>query len=92
MRASLEVAAGAAFSLGVGPAAQQTAGGAMKSLVAKSVRFLAAEEGPTAVEYAMMVLLVFLACLSTVIMLGQSTATSIESSSNSLQSALEEAR
>jgi len=64
----------------------------MKSLVAKTVRFLAAEEGPTAVEYAMMIMLVFLACLSVVITLGQSTTSSFDSSSNSIQSALEEQR
>lgn len=40
----------------------------------KVIRFLLAEEGPTAVEYAVVLLLILLACLTAITIVGQSTA------------------
>jgi len=61
----------------------------MKSFVRKILRFFASEDGPTAIEYAMMLMLVFLACLSAVTLLGQATNASFNASSNSIQKALD---
>ena len=51
-------------------------------------RFLYDDEGATAVEYAVMVLMVFLACIVTIAVLGQSTATNISTSSGQLTDAM----
>ncbi len=59
----------------------------MTSLGRMIFRFLVAEEGPTAVEYAVMLMLVFLVCLSAIGLLGQSASTSFENSSTSIQEA-----
>ena len=59
----------------------------MKSLLHTIARFLKAEEGPTAVEYAMLLLLIFLACLSAIVLLGQSTTRSFDNSGTEIQSA-----
>jgi len=59
----------------------------MKPLYRKIIRLLRAEDGPTAVEYAIMLMFVFLVCLSVVILLGQSTKSSFEASSTSLETA-----
>ncbi len=61
----------------------------MKTFVSKIVRFLAAEDGPTAVEYAMLMMFVFLVVLSAVNYLGQSTAENFDRSSTSIQDALD---
>lgn len=42
----------------------------MKSLALKVRRFLASEDGPTAVEYAVMLALIIIVCLSAIGMLG----------------------
>jgi len=55
----------------------------MNALLKKSVRLLLDEEGPTTVEYAMLLLFVFLAVLTTITVLGQTTASSFQNSSNS---------
>ncbi len=60
----------------------------MKSLLHASMRFFKAEEGPTAIEYAMLLSLVFLACLSTIVLLGRSTNRNLENSSTEIQSAM----
>jgi pilus assembly protein Flp/PilA len=60
----------------------------MKSLLDKMVRFVVDEDGPTTVEYAMMLLMVFLAVLSAVTLFGQSTQASFLDSNRSLQEAL----
>jgi pilus assembly protein Flp/PilA len=60
----------------------------MKTFLHTIVRFLKTEEGPTAVEYAMLLLLIFLACLSAIVLLGQSTNRSIDSSGAEIQSAM----
>ena len=64
-------------------------GCAMKCLGRTILRFLIAEDGPTAVEYAIMLMLVFLACLSVVVVLGQSASTSFEDSSTSIEEAFD---
>lgn len=51
-------------------------------------RFLASEDGPAAVEYATMLFLICLACLGGIVLLGEATSTSFESSQSSIQSAL----
>jgi len=62
----------------------------MKRLLERVMRFLAADDGPTAVEYAMMILLIFLACLSVVVAVGQSTATSFDDSNTRIEQAVGE--
>ncbi len=61
----------------------------MKSIAKQVIRFLREEDGPTAVEYAMMLLLVFLACLTSVVMLGQTTAANFEQSNTAIEEALD---
>ena len=51
-------------------------------------RFFEDEDGPTAVEYAVMLMLVFLAVIATVQLLGQSTRDSIQSSNSRIQDAI----
>lgn len=60
----------------------------MNALLKKSVRFLLDEDGPTTVEYAMLLLLVFLAVLTAITVLGQKTVASFQDSSNSVHEAL----
>ena len=60
----------------------------MSGLLNRIIQFLQEEDGPTAVEYAMMILLIFLACLTAIIAIGQATAGSFEGSSNSIDSAM----
>ena len=45
----------------------------MRAFVAPAGRFLAAEDGPTAVEYAVMLALLILVCFVTVVALGTIT-------------------
>ena len=45
----------------------------MKSLILKIWRFLANEDGPTTVEYAIMLALIMLVCVASVAQLGQAT-------------------
>jgi pilus assembly protein Flp/PilA len=42
----------------------------MKSLVKKMVRFLASEDGPTAVEYAVMLSLIIIVCMTAISSVG----------------------
>ncbi|AGA25636.1 Flp family type IVb pilin [Singulisphaera acidiphila] len=44
----------------------------MQAIVSKVCRFLANEDGPTAVEYAVMLALILVACITIVGTLGQS--------------------
>ena len=60
----------------------------MKSPLSYLARFFAGEEGPTAVEYAMMTMLILLACLSVIITVGQSAAGSLGNSSDSIERAI----
>jgi len=59
----------------------------MSRFVKKIIRFLASEEGPTAVEYAMIVMLIFLICLSAITVIGQATSGNLEASSESIHKA-----
>jgi len=43
----------------------------MKSLALKVQRFLASEDGPTAVEYAVMLALIIIVCLAAISTIGQ---------------------
>ena len=61
----------------------------MNALSRKAVRFLLDEEGPTAVEYGFLLLLILLACFTTIVAIGQLTATSYDDSYNSIEEAIE---
>jgi pilus assembly protein Flp/PilA len=61
----------------------------MKSSVEKIARFLRDESGPAAIEYAMLIGLIFLAVLTAITAVGQATSTSMETSEDRLQEALE---
>ena len=61
----------------------------MNHLSKKLIQFLLDEEGPTAVEYAMLVMLVFLACLTAITAIGQTTAGCFDESSNSINEAIQ---
>ena len=60
----------------------------MNELSNRLVRFLWDEDGPTTVEYAMMILLVLLAVLTAINWLGQATANSLQSSNDSIERAV----
>ena len=45
----------------------------MKSLAKKMQRFLRSEDGPTAVEYAVMLALIIIVCLATISTVGSNT-------------------
>lgn len=59
----------------------------MRAFFNKVARFLRAADGPTAVEYATLLALILLICLTAVTLVGQNTSTSITNSKNSLISA-----
>ena len=46
----------------------------MKSLAKKVQRFLVSEDGPTAVEYAVMLALIVIVCLASITAVGNSTS------------------
>lgn len=56
----------------------------MKSLTKKVQRFLASEDGPTAVEYAVMLALIVVVCLGTITTLGQNADATFNDVSNDL--------
>ena len=60
----------------------------MRSFAKKIARFLSSEEGPTAVEYAMMLLLILLAVLTMVTVLGESASTSFQESHDAIEEAI----
>jgi Flp pilus assembly pilin Flp len=64
----------------------------MRNLSEKILRFLLKEDGASAVEYAVALLLMFLAFLTAVGVLGQATATSFTESSNSISEAMNPGR
>jgi pilus assembly protein Flp/PilA len=51
----------------------------MHGLMSKVERFLVSEDGPTAVEYAVMLALILVACISIVTTLGKSISTTFNS-------------
>ncbi|MCE9545624.1 MAG: Flp family type IVb pilin [Planctomycetia bacterium] len=50
--------------------------------------FLVSEDGPTAVEYAVMLALVIIICISAINLVGQETQKSFTKTSNSVSSAM----
>jgi pilus assembly protein Flp/PilA len=56
----------------------------MKSLLISMRRFLASEDGPTAVEYAVMLALVVMVCLTAVASVGTKTSTIFNNMAGSL--------
>jgi pilus assembly protein Flp/PilA len=51
-------------------------------------RFLVSDHGPTAVEYAVMLMLIFAVCISAVTVIGQTTQDSFSKSANSIGNAM----
>jgi pilus assembly protein Flp/PilA len=58
----------------------------MKSLTKKMQRFLASEDGPTAVEYAVMLALIIIVCLTAINALGTNAKTTFNNVANSIAS------
>ena len=58
----------------------------MNAMIAKVRRFLVSEDGPTAVEYAVMLALIVVACVGIVKNLGTSISSTFSSVSSSLGS------
>ena len=59
----------------------------MKNLTLKVQRFLKSEDGPTAVEYAVMLALIVVVCLSTITTIGTRANSTFNSISNALPAA-----
>lgn len=58
----------------------------MNALMMRVRRFLTSEEGPTAVEYAVMLALIVVVCLTTIQSLGSNSNAVFQTVSTSLQS------
>jgi len=58
----------------------------MKMLAKKVQRFLVSEDGPTAVEYAVMLALIVIVCLTAIRAVGTSTNNTFQSVSDQLSS------
>ncbi len=56
----------------------------MKSLTKKVQRFLVSEDGPTAVEYAVMLALIVIVCLTAVRAIGTNAAAKFTEAANAL--------
>jgi pilus assembly protein Flp/PilA len=59
----------------------------MKNFALKIKRFLESEDGPTAVEYAVMLALIVVVCLTTIQSLGTNANTTFQKVSTSIQQA-----
>ena len=59
----------------------------MKSLALKVQRFLASEDGPTAVEYAVMLALIVIVCLTAIQAIGTNANTTFNTISNEINNA-----
>jgi pilus assembly protein Flp/PilA len=59
----------------------------MKSLAMKVQRFLVSEDGPTAVEYAVMLALIVIVCLAAIESIGTQASTTFQDVSDSLAAA-----
>ncbi len=59
----------------------------MKSLAQKVQRFLVCEDGPTAVEYAVMLALIVIVCLAAITAVGTNVNAVFNSTANSLGTA-----
>lgn len=58
----------------------------MKSLISKMQRFLVSEDGPTAVEYAVMLALIVIVCITAIQSVGTNAKTTFTNVANSLSS------
>jgi pilus assembly protein Flp/PilA len=58
----------------------------MKNIVSKMRNFLVSEDGPTAVEYAVMLALILVACITVVTTLGQNVSKTFSTVSGSVGS------
>ena len=58
----------------------------MKSLVRQVKQFLVSEDGPTAVEYAVMLALIIVVCLTAISAIGTNASSTFNSVSQSLSS------
>ena len=56
----------------------------MKSLAKKVQRFLASEDGPTAVEYAVMLALIVIVCLTAITAIGNNANSTFQSVADQL--------
>ena len=56
----------------------------MKSFAKKMQRFLVSEDGPTAVEYAVMLALIIIVCLTAITSIGQQASATFTSVANAL--------
>ena len=56
----------------------------MSGMISRVQRFLISEDGPTAVEYAVMLALILVACISIVTTLGKSISTTFTNVNSSL--------
>ncbi len=56
----------------------------MRSLVNNTLRFLQSEDGPTAVEYAVMLALILVACIVIVTSLGKSVSSTFSKVNNAM--------
>ena len=56
----------------------------MNSLAKKVQRFLVSEDGPTAVEYAVMLALIVIVCLTAITSVGTQASTTFQGVANSL--------
>jgi pilus assembly protein Flp/PilA len=61
-------------------------GGTMKNLALKVQRFLVSEDGPTAVEYAVMLALIIIVCLTAIQAIGTNAAVTFNSVASKLPS------
>ena len=57
----------------------------MKSLALKVQRFLVSEDGPTAVEYAVMLALIVIVCLTAIQAIGTNASTTFQNVADRLQ-------
>ncbi len=57
----------------------------MKSLALKVQRFLASEDGPTAVEYAVMLALIIIVCLTAITNIGSNANSTFQGVADQLQ-------
>ena len=64
----------------------------LKKLSKYAWRFLVDEDGPTSVEYAIMLMLIFLACIATIQIIGDSTSSSFTDSKDSIVDTIQNAQ
>ena len=59
----------------------------MKSVITKVQRFLKSEDGPTAVEYAIMLALIVIVCLTAIQAIGQNASSAFQDIATDLDNA-----